>query len=157
MKRLTLLATILTFCVTSLVAQATKPTFAGKWSLTDPAAANPMAGLSASLTVAQDDKTMKVTAIGGQMGDISTTYNMDGTEGKSPLDFNGNTIDRTTKVKWDGAKLALTTTVSFNGQTFETVQVWALDATGNLVIDSTRPDFQGGGAPVKSTATYKKG
>jgi hypothetical protein len=157
MKRVTLLATLLAFCVTALAAQATKPTFAGKWTLTDPAAANPMAGLSASLTVAQDDKILKVTAVGGQMGDVSTTYNMDGTEGKSPLDFNGNTIDRATKTKWDGAKLVLTTTVNFNGQTFETVQVWALDATGNLVVESTRPDFQGGGAPVKSTATYKKG
>ena len=88
---------------------------------------------------------------------LGLPLNMDGTEGKSPLEFNGNSIDRATKVKWDGAKLVLTTAVSFNGQTFETVQVWALDATGNLVIDSTRPDFQGGGAPVKSSATYKKG
>src|SRR5438045_1245838 len=120
MKTLSAVVATLTLCTVALSAQATKPSFAGKWTITDANAANPMGGLSASLSVAQDDKTIKVTSVGGQMGDVLTTYNMDGTEGKSPLDFNGTTIDRTTKAKWDGAKLVLTTAVSFNGQTFET-------------------------------------
>jgi hypothetical protein len=32
----------------------------------------------------------------------------------------------------------------------------SLDASGNLVVVSTRPDFQGGGAPVTTKAMYKK-
>jgi hypothetical protein len=32
----------------------------------------------------------------------------------------------------------------------------SLDASGNLVVVSTRPDFQDGGAPVTTKATYKK-
>jgi hypothetical protein len=38
----------------------------------------------------------------------------------------------------------------------ETSMVMSLDAGGNLNIESTRPDFQGGGAPITTKATYKK-
>ena len=44
----------------------------------------------------------------GQMGEFRTTYKLDGTPGPSPLDFQGNTIDRTTKMTWNDNKLTLT-------------------------------------------------
>ena len=34
--------------------------------------------------------------------------------------------------------------------------VMSLDPSGNLVVETTRPDFQGGGAPVTTKMSYKK-
>ena len=56
----------------------------------------------------------------------------------------------------DGSKLVLTTIANFQGQSFETKQVWTLGADGTLTVEATRPDFQGGGAPVTTKAVYKK-
>ena len=139
-----------------LAAQA-KPNFAGKWALVQDA--NAAAGgmmVAPQMTVVQDEKTFTVTTT-SQMGEIKTVYNLDGTPAKSPLEFNGMSIDRVTKASWDGAKLVLIATSDFQGTSFETKQVWALGTDGTLTMDSTRPDFQGGGAPVTTKLTYKKG
>jgi hypothetical protein len=34
--------------------------------------------------------------------------------------------------------------------------VMSVDAAGNLVVETTRPDFQGGGGPVTTKMSYKK-
>lgn len=129
-----------------------KASFTGTWKIGAP---NGDAFAASSMTVAQTDKTLTVTST-SQMGEIKTIYNLDGTEAQSPLDFNGNTIDRTTKAAWDGDTLVLTTTVNFNGTAIQEVRKWSLDAAGTLTEETTRPDFQGGGSPVTSKATYKK-
>ena len=107
-----------------------------------------------SMTVTQDDKTITLVTV-GQMGEIKTAFNLDGTPGKSPLEVQGMSIDRVTKSAWDGSKLVLTTVADFQGQSFETKQIWML-ADGTLTVDSTRPDFQGGGAPITMKLVYKK-
>jgi hypothetical protein len=156
MKRFNATAVMVVVLAMMLGAQTpAKPNFAGKWAPTDPASAQGMGGLGSLATITQDEKTLKVTAT-SQMGEIATTYNLDGTEAKSPLEIQGNSIERTTKAKWDGTKLVLTTVANFGGQNFETTQTWALDAAGNLLVESTRPDFQGGGAAITTKATYKK-
>jgi hypothetical protein len=154
MRRLPSSVAILFVLFSVAFAAQAKPNFAGKWTLTgDPSAAGMMT--PASITVTQDDKTLTVAVV-GQMGEIKTAYNLDGSEGKSPIEFNGNSIDRVTKSAWDGSKLLLTTIANFQGQSFETKQVWTLGADGTLTVEATRPDFQGGGAPVTTKAVYKK-
>jgi len=140
---------------TATSAQTAKPSFAGTWKLTS----DPSAGMfiSSQLVAADDGKTFTVMATSPQMGESKTVYNLDGTEAKSPLEFNGMTIDRTTKAAWEGARMVLTTKSDFNGMTIEIKQVWSLAADGTLAVEFTAPDFQGGGAPVTSKATYKKG
>ena len=69
--------------------------------------------------------------------------------------FGGNSVDQISKAKWDGGKLVITTSSSFNGNTFETTMAFSLDAAGNLVVDSTSPG-RGGGAPTTTKQTYKK-
>jgi hypothetical protein len=130
-----------------------KPSFVGTWKLTDPA--QPEMFTPSQLVVAQDatDLTLTVT---GQMGEFKTIYKLDGSVGRSPLDFNGQTIDRATKATWTGSKLALSTTSEMNGQTIEFKSVLSLNADGALLVESTFPDFQGGGAPITAKATYKK-
>jgi len=146
----------------SMSAQS-KPNFAGKWTLVpDPNAAaagggrgrGMAGGLGPELTLAQDDKTLTVTTNNPQVGELKTVYNLDGSESKNPLNFGGQTVDRVSKVKWDGAKLVITTTVSFNGTPAETTQSWMLDGSGNLVVESSS-NFSG--TPTTSKFTYKKG
>jgi hypothetical protein len=140
------------FAVTA--ASQAKPNFAGKWALSDPAAAGGMM-IPATMAVVQDEKTVTLTTV-GQMGEVKTVFNLDGTEAKSPFEVQGTRIDRVTKAAWDGSKLVLTTISDFQGQSFETKQVWTLGTDGTLTVDATRPDFQGGGAPVTTKSVYKK-
>ena len=144
-------------CVALLGATASaqeKPNFVGTWKLADAATADMFT--PTQITVAQDTTVLTITTT-GQMGEFKTTYNVDGTEGRSPLDFNGTTIDRTTKMAWDGNKLVLTSTSEMNGQTAEFKSVWSLTPDGTLATETTFPDFQGGGAPITIKANYKKG
>ena len=154
MRRAINVTGVLVLLFTTLAAAQAKPDFTGKWTLTSPAAAS--AGMNpTSLSVTQDAKTITLVA-GTQMGDIKTVVNLDGTPAKSPIEIQGMSIDRTTKSAWEGNKLVLTTVSDFQGQTFETKQVWSLGTDGTLTIDSTRPDFQGGGGPVTDKLIYKK-
>ena len=138
----------------AIASAQTKPDFAGKWALTDPSAADGRM-IPATMTVTQDAKTITLVTA-GQVGEVKTVFNLDGTPGKSPLEIQGMNIDRVTKSAWDGNKLVLTTVSEFQGQSFETKQVWTLNADGTLTVDATRPDFQGGGGPVTSKSVYKK-
>ena len=72
------------------------------------------------------------------------------------MSFQGNSIDQLSTAKWDGGKLLLNTKMDFGGNLVEIKTVLSLDPSGTLVVESTRPDFQGGGAPVTTTMTYKK-
>lgn len=141
-----------------VLAQA-KPNFAGKWTLVpDPNAAagggggrgGGFGGLGQGGTIAQDDKTVKVTTT-TQAGEVTRTYNLDGSDSKNTLNIGGNAMEQVSKVKWDGAKMIIATSSNFNGNAVETTQTWSLDASGNLVIESTG----GRGGPTKMT--YKKG
>ena len=154
MRRAFNTACVLVLLFTSIVSAQAKPSFAGKWTLVSPDAAS--AGMNpTSLAVTQDAKTITLVA-GTQMGEIKTVVNLDGTPAKSPIEIQGMSIDRTTKSAWDGNKLVLTTVSDFQGQSFETKQIWSLGADGTLTIDSTRPDFQGGGGQVNEKLVYKK-
>jgi hypothetical protein len=151
----------LVFAGASVSAQS-KPNFAGKWTLVpDPNAAQAAGGrgrgmgggLGQEFAAAQDDKTLTVTSSNPQMGDMKSVYNLDGTETKNPLTFGGQTVERVSKVKWDGAKLVITTTINFNGNGIETTQSWMLDPSGALVIESAS-NFNG--TPTTTKSTYKK-
>jgi hypothetical protein len=158
----TLTGTLALVLATVAVFAQAKPNFAGKWTLVpDPNAApaggrGGFGGLGASVTIAQDDKTLTVTRQ-VQGTDVKSVYNLDGSDSKNTMNFGGNAMDQVSKAKWDGNKLVITTSVNFGGNASELGTTYSLDASGNLIVESTRPDFQGGGAPVKTTATYKKG
>ena len=144
----------------SAFAQA-KTNFAGKWTLVpDPNAPAPTGrgggrggGLGQAFSAEQNDKTLTVVTT-TQAGETKAVYNLDGSESKNPLTMGGNTIDRVSKAKWDGAKLVITTTTNFNGNANESTQTWSLDATGNLIVEATS-NF--GGNPTTTKMTYKKG
>ena len=149
---LAILLAALTLTATAGTAQD-KPNFVGTWKLSDPA--QPDQFTATQIVVAQDATLMTVT-VTGQMGEFKTTYKLDGTEGRSPLDFNGTTIDRATKATWNGNKLTLWTGSEMNGQAFEFKSVVSLGPDGSMIVESTFPDFQGGGGPITQKAVYKK-
>ena len=130
-----------------------KPGFAGTWKLADPA--SPDGFTPSVMTVVQDATALTVTTT-SQMGEFKTSYKLDGSEAPSPMAFNGMTIDRMTKLVWEGSKLLLITTSKVEGQSFEFKSAWSLTADGALATETTVPDFQGGGAPITMKATYKK-
>ena len=130
-----------------------KPVFAGTWKLADPA--TPDGFTPSTMTVVQDATTMTVTTT-SQMGEFKTSYKLDGSEAPSPLEFNGMTIDRIAKLVWEGNKLLLITTSKMEGQSLEFKSAWSLTADGALVAETTVPDFQGGGTPITTKATYRK-
>jgi hypothetical protein len=129
-----------------------KPNFAGTWKLSGDA---PDQFTPTQIVVAQDATLLTVT-VTGQMGEFKTTYKLDGTTGSSPLDFQGNMIDRTTKMTWNDSKLTLVANSDMGGQPFEVKSVVSAGADGTMIVETTFPDFQGGGAPITTKATYKK-
>ena len=148
--RSTLLA-VLVLTAASAAAQD-KPNFVGTWKLADPAPDQ----FTATQIVVSQDATLLTVVTTSQMGEFKTTYKLDGTEGRSPLEFNGTTIDRATKATWNENKLTLWTGSEMNGQAFEFKSVVSLGPDGSMIVESTFPDFQGGGAPLHAKATYKK-
>lgn len=152
-------AAVMVLVAAALVAQ-TPPNFAGKWTLVPDtnAAAGGGRGMPASpnMTVTQDATTLTMTRT-TPMGEITSSYKLDGTESKNTINVQGNSMDQLSTAKWDAGKLKINTSMNFQGQSVEISTVLSLDDAGNLVVETTRPDFQGGGAPVTTKATYKKG
>jgi hypothetical protein len=156
MKRI-LTAAALVLATATMLAQA-PPNLAGKWTLVaDPNAAPGagMGGIGQTATIEQTAATLTVTRT-TPMGTFTSIYKLDGSESKNTANMGGNSVDMLSKAKWDGAKLLVNTSMNFNGNPVETSMVMALDPAGNLVVETTRPDFQGGGGPVTTKATYKK-
>ncbi len=151
MTRIQSMIMVVTLMAAAVGAQD-KPDFAGTWKLAGDA---PDQFTPTQIVVAKDATLLTVT-VTGQMGEFKTTYKLDGTAGSSPLDFQGNMIDRTTKMAWNENKLTLTAASDMGGQAFEVKSVISSGPDGTMLVETTFPDFQGGGGPITSKATYKK-
>ena len=148
--------TLVLVVLLSAATLAQTPSFAGKWTLVpDPALQGGFAGLGQSAVIKQDATTLTITRT-TQMGEVTSTYKLDGSESKNTLNFQGNAIEQISKTRWEGGTLHVDTAMSFDGNAVNVTMALSLDASGNLVVVSTRPDFQGGGAPVTTKGTYKK-
>ncbi len=159
MRRAVMVMAVLVMAGAGLAAQAA-PNFAGKWTIADPAAAagggrGGMGGLGQEAVVTQDATSLTVTR-NTQMGEFKSVYKLDGSESKNTLNMQGNAIDQLSKAKWDGGKLIVNTSMNFSGQSIDTSMTIWLDAAGLLVVETTRPDMQGGGAPITTKTSYKK-
>lgn len=152
MKRMLSIALAFAALVCATAAAQDKPDFTGTWKLQGEAADQ----FTASQIVVAKDATLLTVTITGQMGEFKTTYKLDGTAGSSPLDFQGNTVDRTTKMAWNDNKLTLTADSDMGGQSFEVKSVVSAGPDGTMIVETTFPDFQGGGGPITIKASYKK-
>ena len=152
-------AAALVIGVADLSAQA-KPSFAGTWTMIADPNATPTpgrggrGGLGQGGTIAQDAKTLTITRT-TQNGEVKYVYNLDGSDSKNTITFGGNPVEQTSKLKWDGDKLWVTTSSMVNGAPIETTMVLSYDKEGNLVVDATGPG-RGGSSPTVMKTSYKK-
>ena len=153
---MTRVLTLVAVAAMAIAAAQAPPNFAGKWTLVpDPNAPPGMGGLGQEANITQDASTLTITRT-TQMGTFTSNYKLDGSESKNTLNVQGNSVDQTSTAKWDAGKLLVNTKMDFGGNPVEIKMVMSLDASGNLVVESTRPDFQGGGAPITTKMSYKK-
>jgi hypothetical protein len=162
MRRASLAATMMTAVVVAAnVFTQSVPNFAGKWTLVPDANApagggrGGFGGLGQSATISQDATTLTITR-STQVGEFTSIYKLDGSESKNTLNMQGNAIQQISKARWEGPKLIVNTSMNFNGNPVEVTMTMLLDPEGNLIVESTRPDFQGGSAPITTKTTYKK-
>ena len=155
-----LLTASLMLAGTNLLAQAAN--LAGHWVMVvDPNAPPPTGrgggrgGLGQDVTISQDAKTLTVTRT-TQAGEVKSVYNLDGSDSKNTMTMGGNSVDQVSQAKWVGSKLVIHTSMTFNNTPRESTMSLSLDQAGNLIVESTNPG-RGGGAPVTTTTTYKKG
>jgi len=143
--------------VTAMTALAqTPPDFAGKWTVVpDPAATGGPGSLGQSAVIKQDATSLTITRT-TQMGEFTSIYKLDGSESKNTLTIQDNAIEQVSKTKWDGGTLHVDTTMTFDATPVNVTMAMSVDPSGNLIVVSTRPDFQGGSAPVTTKTTYKK-
>jgi hypothetical protein len=154
---MTRVLTVLAVAASMTIAAAqAPPNFAGKWTLVpDPNNPAGMGGLGQEANITQDASTLTITRT-TQMGTFTSNYKLDGSESKNTLNFQGNSVDQVSTAKWDSGKLLVDTRMDMGGNPVELKMVLSLDPSGSLLVESTRPDFQGGGAPITTKMTYKK-
>jgi hypothetical protein len=149
----------LVFAATTATAQD-KPNFAGSWTLVvDPNAPAPGrgggGGLGQAATITQDAKMLTITRT-TQNGEIKIVYNLDGSESKNMMMGRGGQTEQVSKATWEGNTLVVTTNFTQGEAAVTRTQKFSLDASGQLVVATTGPG-RGGGEPVTTTQTYKKG
>ena len=152
-------AAALIFGATNVSAQS--KSFAGTWTaVADSAAPAPAPGrgggrgLGQAATIVQDDKTLTITRT-TQNGEMKSVYNLDGSESKNTLTMGGNAVEQTSKTKWEGDKLVITTTMNVGGTPSESTMALSLDQAGQLIVEATG-NGRGGGPPTTTKMTYKK-
>ena len=118
-------------------------------------------GSGPEVTLTQDATTLKVERTLGQ-NTITMTYILGG-EGKNTMAGRqgGAPTEIPYKTAWEGAKLVITTTTTMTMQdgspmTMTSKQALSIAADGTLLVENTSPPM-GGGDPVTTKVTYKKG
>ena len=112
-------------------------------------------GLGQEATITQDATSITIKRT-TQMGEFTTIYKLDGSESKNTPDRPGQHHRSGVEDQVGRRTLKVDTTLTFDGNPVQVSMSMALDPSGNLLVESTRPDFQGGGAPVTTKSTYKK-
>ncbi len=125
----------------------TPPDFSGTW---EPVELSETA-FSAAVQTVSHTATALTYGHASSGGGHKFVYKLDGSENHSTL----MNIRSVAKVSVDGDKLTISRVDTYpDGRVRESTQVWSIDATGHLVIDST--DGLKGEKPVARRVVYKK-
>lgn len=166
------LSIVLLALLTINVAAQTKPDFSGRWtsapetnSPTPPRAGEMGSGWGANPTITQTANQLTVTyeffARGDMQPPLKFVYALDGSETKNSVMMGRGIQVQTSKAVWEGDKLVITTTHSFdnptNGQPQKTEvkQTLSLTSPTTLLVETTRSGVLGG-SPSMTRTTYRK-
>jgi hypothetical protein len=105
-------------------------------------------GVPMAMTIKQTPAALTIESMAGP-NTQTLTYKLDGTESVNTM----GPAQAKSKAVWDGAKLTITTTQDFNGNTVETKDVYSMDGA-NLVRENTRTGPNG---PMTRKVVYTKG
>lgn len=163
-------------CWATTFAAQQHPGFSGKWTLDtsmgDMGASGGGGGMSGrgggrgggmgwgqEFTITQDAATLKIERVVGG-NPMTETYKLDGSESKnSEAMGRGGNVDVISTAKWDGSKLVIESkqemNMGGNAMTMATTRTLSLDASGHLVVETTRSGMQGSAMTTKMV--YKKG
>ena len=177
MKHVLRIITVALFAAT-VMAQA-KPDFSGRWTsepeakTTEPGSGQPSAarvgdmgsgwGTNPTITQTADRLTVEYMffARGDMQPPLKFVYALDGTETKNSVMLGRGIQMQTSKTAWEGAKLIITTTHTFenptNGEPMksEVKQTLTLASPTSLIVETTRGGVLGGSAATTKTV-YKK-
>jgi hypothetical protein len=178
MRQLTALA--LCAVLAGATAGATAQTdFSGRWTTdADPAAQPPAggpgrggargdmgSGWGPTITITQNVQQLTVEyaffARGDMQPPLRFVYALDGSETKNTVMMGHGMQAQTSKTKWDGAKLAITTRHSFvdvatgKPATTEMTQTLSVESATSLVVEVTRAGVAGG-VPSTTRTVYRK-
>jgi hypothetical protein len=155
--------------------------FSGRWTTdADPAAQPPAgapgggrgaargdmgSGWGPTITITQNAQQLTVEYAFFARGDMQPAlrfvYALDGSETKNTVMMGHGMQTQTSRTKWDGAKLAITTRHSFidvatgKPATTEMTQTLSLESATSLVVEVTRAGVGSGPATTTKT-TYRK-
>ena len=178
MKHLTKMLSMVTVILIALsVTAQTRPDFSGRWT-SEPAPKAPAAsgsgqerasdmgsGWGSNITIAQEASRLTVTyeffVRGDMQPPLQFVYALDGTESKNSVMLGRGIQVQTSKTAWEGDKLVIITTHSFenpaNGQPMrsEVKQTLTLASPTSLIVETTRSGVLGGPAMTTRTS-YRK-
>jgi hypothetical protein len=173
MRRLTICVSTAAFVLVAAsgaFAQA-RPDFSGTWTM-DPATA-PAApgggggrgggrgggmgggGFGMQFTATQDANALTITRTQGDVT-VTETYRLDGSESKNQQAGRrgGPPTDVVSRASWEGNQLVIVTQLNFGGNNIEQRRVLSMDG-GNLIVEMTTPNPQGGAANT-ARIVYRK-
>ncbi len=165
-KRLMAISVMMTIIVpVTLMAQAGKTNFSGKWTLNSEKSTLPQGGQGGmrmgggNFVVTQENNTLTVvrtrTGQNGQSTEFTMKYTLDGKESVNTLPRG----DSKSVATWspDGKSLTIETsrTMDMNGEsrTMKSTEVWKLTDDKTLTVSTTR---QGPNGEVKANMVYDK-
>jgi hypothetical protein len=142
--------------------------FSGQWVADPPAEKAPGdmgSGWGSPLSIAQDAKQLVAEQALFSRYDlqppVKTVYALDGSESRNTVMTGHATQVRTSRAKWDGAALLITTSYPGldpqSGKSFSTEVVYrlTLESPGVLVIEAARAGALGG-KPTNTRTLYRK-
>ena len=131
-------------CTVLTAAAQQKPNFTGKWTVVSPADA--IAG--GPQTITHTDTTLRLVH-GAEGADHNLEFILDGKEHRSLMPSHGSEIVTLYTATWKGDKLTIASKSTYpNGNVLDQLQVWSLDAKGQLIVDLTETFT---GRPAKTT------
>jgi hypothetical protein len=115
-----------------------RPALTGTWTLAADQAPQPpdqlrFIGFGQVFSVAQDGTTLRITRRLGE-SERTAVYHLDGSESRNLFPLG----QETSRVRWDGATLVITTITAVTGRTgqHEGILAMSIDGSGRLVLES---------------------